>query len=53
MCKHLGHLINQGIYWCNKDNRRNPFKECDNCPYREELDEGEIYSTSNEEGIKV
>ena len=47
-CKYLGWLINQGYAWCIKDNRRNPFKECENCPDREEFDWGETYSTDSE-----
>ena len=43
-CKHLGYLINQGYYWCYKDNNRDPFEDCENCPYREEQD---IYITTS------
>ena len=46
-CKHLGWLINQGIYWCNKDNKRDPFKCCKNCPDYEENDWGVTYTNEN------
>lgn len=47
-CKYIGWLINQGIAWCNKDNKRNPFKDCENCPYREEFEWGETETESPE-----
>ena len=49
VCKHLGWLINQGYYWCNKDRNKNPFKDCENCPFKEEFELGEMYSSSIEE----
>lgn len=42
-CKHLGWLINHFYYWCYKDENKNPFEDCKNCPYREEQD---IYITT-------
>lgn len=40
-CKHQGHLINQGLWWCNlKDengNQIHPECKCDDCQDKEEL----------------
>ena len=45
ICKFLNWLINNGpTYWC--DHGRNPFTDCENCPYREENELTENISVS-------
>lgn len=52
-CKHEGHLINQGEWWCNrqfKDEKPNPIHlacDCKNCPDYEEYPETEYITLTS------
>ena len=52
-CKHLRHLINQGIWWCGKQDDKNSPNigyymncDCERCP--EKLDESNLISFTME-----
>lgn len=50
MCEHQGHLINQGIWWCNlqsedkEPNQTHLNCDCKNCPDYKEYSATECYS---------
>ncbi len=45
-CKHQGHLINQGIHWCEKQLKDYPNCCNKNCSYYEAIDLETITTTS-------
>ena len=45
MCVHQGHLINQGIHWCELQKAEYP-DCCQNCPEFEAVPEGVVTSTA-------
>ena len=52
-CKHEGHFINQGEWWCDlqfRDEKPNPIHlacDCIHCPDYEEYPEFKIFSSDN------
>ena len=46
ICKHLGWLVNQGIWWCNKAEHE---LHCKDCKHYEPMEEMELYYNKSEE----
>lgn len=52
-CKHEGHFINQGEWWCDrqfKDEKPNSIHlacDCNNCPDYEEYPEAKYFTSEN------